>query len=57
MIKFLFNILIILLVTFLAEKLAYKHVRKIDKKERKKLQAWELENIKILKEFYGSDLK
>lgn len=50
MIKFLFNIFIIVFVTFATEMIAYKHIRKIDKKERKKLQNWELEYLKDLKE-------
>ena len=55
MIKFLFNILIVVLVTFTTEKLAYRFIRRIDKTERKKLQSWELEHIKVLKKFYGED--
>lgn len=49
MIKFIFNIIVIIGVTFLTEILAYKHIRKIDKKERAKLQEWELEYLKKLK--------
>ncbi len=50
MIKFLFNILIVIFVVFMTELLAYKQIRKIDKKERAKLQKWELDYLQNLKE-------
>lgn len=50
MIKFLFNIIIIVFIVFISELLAYKHIRKIDKKERIKLQQWELKYLKKLKD-------
>lgn len=53
MIKFLFYLLISVLFIFLADNMAYKFVRRIDKKERTKLQTWELNNIKTLKDSYG----
>lgn len=53
MIKFLFYLLIAVLSIFIIDNMAYKFVRKIDKKERAKLQSWELNNIKTLKDSYG----
>lgn len=50
MIKFLFNIVIVIFVVFITELLAYKHIRKIDKKERAKLQKWELDYLHKIKE-------
>lgn len=50
MLKLLFFVLVTVLTTFITELIAYKHIRKIDKKERIKLQEWELEYIKNLKE-------
>lgn len=50
MIKFLFTIFVVIIATFATEIFAYKHIRKIDKKERKKLQEWELEHLKKLKD-------
>ena len=53
MLKFLFNIFIIIAFTFGTEFFAYKFIRRIDKKERKKLQDWELDYIKKLKNLNG----
>lgn len=50
MIKFMFNIIIIIFVVFITELFAYNYIRKIDKKEREKLQKWELDHLKKIKE-------
>jgi len=46
--QFIFEILIVIFVTGFTEILVYKHMRKIDKKERKRLQDWEFDYVEKL---------
>ena len=50
MIKFLFTIFVVIIATFVTEIFAYRHIRNIDKKERKRLQEWEINHLKRLKD-------
>lgn len=42
------NIIICVVFCFLSETLTYKFIKKIDKKERKKLQIWEQEFVETM---------
>ena len=42
------NIIICVVFCFLSEILTYKFIKKIDKKERKKLQIWEQEFVETM---------
>lgn len=50
MLLFLFQILILILVTFITEIIAYRFVRYIDKSERLELQKWELNYLEKLRQ-------
>ena len=48
LVKFLIGIIMLIVVTGGTEFLVYKHMRKIDRKERERLQAWEYEYVESL---------
>ena len=45
---FIIQIIVIILVTGGTEFLVYKHMRKIDRKERERLQKWEYDYVETL---------
>ena len=52
MIKFILPYVFLIIVFFLTDLLSYKYIRKIDKKERKKLDKEELDHVKKMIEKY-----
>lgn len=46
--RFLFEIIVVIFVTGGTEMLVYKHMRKVDKKERQRLQKWEYDYVETL---------